>query len=215
MDIKKQFIQFADDICGSDEGVVTWMFNNPSLLDSGLLAEALEDDVYEKMSQSILKVDTVGEVLSNKYSKVLLITLRRLFTSQVEDILGCVAIKAINGKISIYRGMTVDYLDKYFEYLKGGSDEYSHYNGLGNFWSYDRGKASSYFGSTGDTSILLEAEVPMDEVNLEETFHKWLNPVLGEAEAEIYLDSGVSVFLKKVVLTESGDEHQIERSLTV
>lgn len=216
MDIKQFFVKFADKLCESDEGIVGWLFNNPGLLEGGDLLDALTaKQIPQKHIDSMLRADTAEDVLSNKHGKKLLITLRGLFKSHVDNILGCVNVEGGGGNLSIYRQITVEDPKEYLKYLKGQAENYSHYIGLGNFWCYDRGKASSYFGSTGGTPILLEAEVPMDEINLEETFYKWLNPVLGEAEAEIYLDSGVSVFLKKVVLTENGDEHQIERSLTV
>jgi len=100
-----------------------------------------------------------------------------------------------NGKIKLYREMTVD--DLFFDNLLKRNPR------LGIYWSYSPEKAYSYWGFRDDPYIIMiESEIDEKYVNWEDTLVANLKPVLGEKEAEIRLFKRTPIKIKKIIIKE-------------
>jgi len=101
------------------------------------------------------------------------------------------------GKLVIYRSMTIKNLDNFLKLLAQGKTEKG-YHGLGIFWAWDEDKAESHWGGGGGHEIIIKALVDINHINYTATARKNLNPSMGEDEAEIQLKEHSPVIVTQI-----------------
>lgn len=101
-----------------------------------------------------------------------------------------------NGKVTVWRKITVK--ESWMDHLvKEGKH-------LGVYWSWDPDAADTHWGDFSKKSVaLIEAEVPENGVDWEETLVANIQPMMGEDEKEIKLHRGVPL---KIISIEIDDK---------
>ncbi len=97
--------------------------------------------------------------------------------------------------IPIYRMIEVPDVDTFVKNINQGN--YGEYKGLGVFWSWDRESVDAHWGG-GGIRIILEGTVNKSDVDWRLTVLLNLNIDTGEAEAEIRVNEGASIYLKSI-----------------
>ena len=105
--------------------------------------------------------------------------------------------KTENGKLLIYREITVPNVNKFLTLLKKG-EVVEGYKGIGICWSWDKNRAEAHHGYDHKFSVVLTALVDFKDINLNATARKNLNPALGSDEAEIEVKKNAKLTIIKV-----------------
>jgi len=107
--------------------------------------------------------------------------------------------KMQDGKLKIYRKITLESVPKFLYYLNKGKP-IKGYKGIGVFWSWDKDQAEAHWGhgKYSKKLILIEGLVGINDINYEATARKNLNPSLGEEEAEIEVKENAAITIVKV-----------------
>lgn len=107
----------------------------------------------------------------------------------------CVYLQDFLKELKDYKLRKDKTFDKIFGEIKAKEQQYK---GIGVYWSWDEEKAEAHWCDEGDNVIVVVADVDTKNVNWAITILKNLHWVLGEEEAEIYLDEGTEVFIKEI-----------------
>ena len=104
-----------------------------------------------------------------------------------------------DGKLKIYRKITVESLPKFIYFLSKGKPIRG-FKGIGVFWSWDKGQAEAHWGHRkySKKTIMIEGLVRLNDINYEATARKNLNPSLGSQEAEIEVKKNAAITIIKV-----------------
>lgn len=107
--------------------------------------------------------------------------------------------KMQDGKLKIYRKITLESVPKFLYYLNKGKPIRG-YKGIGVFWSWDKNQAEAHWGhgKYSKKLILIEGLVSLNDINYKATALKNLNPSLGEEEAEIEVKENAAITIVKV-----------------
>lgn len=122
--------------------------------------------------------------------------------------------KTENGKLLIYRVLTVPNINKFLTLLKKGEVAEGR-KGIGIYWSWDKSRADAHWGGSHKSWVTLTALVDFKDISLNATARKNLNPVLGEDEAEIEVKKNAKLTIIKVednndqVVWEKGKSKEI------
>lgn len=101
--------------------------------------------------------------------------------------------KEHNGKLLIYRCMTVDDEGEFLFHIANGTP-LEDYEGLGIFWAWDEGRAECHWGYTkGGHQLTVHALTALKSIDVYLTLLRNLDPSLGKDEAEIRLLEGASL----------------------
>jgi len=115
--------------------------------------------------------------------------------------------KMQDGKLKIYRKITLESVPKFLYYLNKGKP-IKGFKGIGVFWSWDKDQAEAHWGhgKYAKKLVLIEGLVGINDIEYESTASKNLNPSLGEEEAEIEVNENAAITIVKVHSKEHGQD---------
>lgn len=107
--------------------------------------------------------------------------------------------KMQDGKLKIYRKITLESVPKFLYYLNKGKPIRG-FKGIGVFWSWDKDQADAHwgYGKYAKKKVLIEGLVSLNDINYKATARKNLNPALGTQEAEIEVKENAAITIIKV-----------------
>jgi len=108
--------------------------------------------------------------------------------------------KMENGKLLIYRHITVESIPRFIYFLNKGKS-IPGFKGLGCYWSWDKKRAEAHWGYGKYTKNKVEIEglVDINDINYRNTIAKNLNADIGDQEAEVELKPKAHVIIKNVI----------------
>jgi len=107
--------------------------------------------------------------------------------------------KMEDGKLVLYRTITVESIPKFLYFLKKGKSLRG-FKGIGIYWSWNESKSEAHWGhgKYSKKSITIEGLVNPNDINYKSTIAKNLHPSIGEEEAEIEVKKGAIITVKNI-----------------
>jgi hypothetical protein len=169
---------------------------SPNEGDNLLSIKELDGKGYEDIFDYVEEDQIIATEVYKEYVKYSM-------REKMYEVYGDILREIEDGKLRVFRSLDVD--EKKETYLEKLAREGKH---LGVYWTTDRDKAESYWG-TGETTYVLETYINENYVNWYETFLARMDLSLGDSEMEIRIMKGTPI---KVMSIETGDGEEVDIS---
>lgn len=166
-----------------------WLMSTPSIVIHNFKYEMQDDyNMSEDEKEELLNADEDDIIESKRFKKWLMYEVEY----KVEDAINEIGYLINDGKITVWRVMTVD--DNWLKKLATTGSR------LGKYWSFDENSAEAHWGGTQNNTIKLQVTVNDEYIDWYETIEANVNPGTGEDEKEITLFKNTPLRIDGILL---------------